>query len=136
MIAKYLSLALGVAILAASPVQAQSNASAADAEARLAHALEGRVAGEPVNCIPLTQSRQSTVYDRTAIVYEVGSTLYVNRPRSGAESLTRWDTQIVRPFGSQLCRTDTIRMVEPNNGMLTDIVFLGDFVPYRRAGSN
>jgi hypothetical protein len=56
----------------------------------------------------------------------------VNRPRSGAEALDRHDTQVVRPFGSQLCSIDTIRMVDPVGGFFSGTVFLGEFVPYRR----
>jgi hypothetical protein len=37
-----------------------------------------------------------------------------------------------RPFGNRLCSIDTVRMVDLHNGFLTGIVFLGDFVPYRR----
>jgi hypothetical protein len=57
----------------------------------------------------------------------------VNRPRAGAESLRSWDTQVVRPFGSRLCSIDTIKMVDPVSGSFHGIVFLGDFVPYRRS---
>jgi hypothetical protein len=57
-------------------------------EAQLAKALDGRVAGEPVNCLSLRSIRSSRIIDRTAIVYQVGNTLYVNRPRAGADSST------------------------------------------------
>ena len=33
---------------------------------------------------------------------------------------------------TQLCNVDTVTMVDRVSGMLTGIVFLGDFVPYRR----
>jgi hypothetical protein len=103
-------------------------------EAELDRALAGRVAGEPVNCISLHGATSSQVIDGTAIVYRVGSTLYVNRPRSGAESLDRDDTMINRLFGdSRLCNTDAVRTVDLHSGFMTGVVLLGDFVPYRRA---
>jgi hypothetical protein len=82
--------------------------------------------------VNLRTIRNSRVIDRTAILFDAGGTIYVNRPRSGAESLSRWNTQVVRPFGSQLCSIDPIRMVDPISGISTGSVFLGDFVPYRR----
>lgn len=102
-------------------------------EEQLQRELRGRVAGEPVDCINLRAVRNSRVIDRTALVFDAGGTIYVNRPRAGARSLSRWDTQVLRPFaGSQICSVDTIQMVNPSTGTFTGNVFLGEFVPYRR----
>ena len=67
-------------------------------EAQLARELKGRTAGTPVDCISLRHVRSSRIIDDTAIVYETGGTIYVNRPRAGAESLDRWDTLVTRLF--------------------------------------
>ena len=40
---------------------------------------------------------------------------------------------VTRPFGSRLCRVDTVQMVSPDSHIMSGIVFLGDFVPYKRA---
>lgn len=125
---KLLPLIIGGALLATGSAQAAPR----DPEARLAREIEGRVAGDPVDCIDLHRVRSSRIIDNTAIVYEAGNTLYVNRPRAGAESLDRWDTMVVRPFSSRLCSVDTIRMIDPTSQIMTGIVFLGEFVPYRR----
>lgn len=122
------AIAAGVAV--ASPAQADQRRSP---EQQLERALEGRVPGEPVNCVSLRSVRNSRIIDGTAILFDAGSTIYLNRPRFGAESLDRDDTQIVRSFGGQLCSIDTIRMVDPVSGMFRGSVFLGEFVPYRRA---
>ncbi|HMJ93928.1 MAG TPA: hypothetical protein VK472_07500 [Allosphingosinicella sp.] len=103
-----------------------------DPEARLARALEGRVAGEPVDCIQLSRVHSTQVIDHTAIIYDAGSTLYVNRPRAGLESLDRWDTLVTKSFSSQLCSVDVVRLFETGSRMETGTVFLGEFVPYRR----
>lgn len=127
------SLALllgGIVLAAAMPAQAALPRPAD--EAVLARALEGRVAGEPVRCINLRSARSSRVINRTAILYDVGNTIYVNRPEVGADSLNRWDTQVVRPFGTQLCSIDTVQMIDSTSGFFSGVVFLGDFVPYRR----
>ena len=105
-------------------------------EEQLERALAGRVAGEPVRCINLHGSSSSTIIDETAILYRVGSTIYVNRPRNGAESLDRDDTMVNRLWGSsQLCSIDTVRMVDPTTGFFRGVVFLGEFVPYRRVSN-
>jgi hypothetical protein len=121
-------------LLAASMLMtgAAAQAKPADHEAELARRLAGRVAGEPVHCIDLHRARSSQVIDGTAIVWDAGSILYVNRPRSGAEELDEGDTMVLRLSSTQLCNVDTIRMVDRVSGMMTGLVFLGDFVPYRR----
>ena len=116
-------LFLGAASAQAAPV---------DREAQLDRALEGRVAGEPVDCITLSRVRGTRIIPDTAIVYEVGNTLYVNRPRAGASSLDEMDTLGSRPFGNRLCSVDTIQLYDTSARMTHGVVFLGDFVPYRR----
>ena len=103
-----------------------------DHEAELARHLAGRVAGEPVQCIDLHRIRSSQVINDTAIVYDAGSVLYVNRPDNGADSLDDNDTMVTRLFTTQLCNIDTVTMVDRVSGTMTGIVFLGDFIPYRR----
>ena len=94
--------------------------------------LRGRVPGRPVNCIPLRQIRSSRIIDRTAILYEVGSTIYVNRPRAGRESLDRSDTLVTDTHSSQLCSIDTVKLYDASARMQRGFVFLGEFVPYRK----
>ena len=116
-------LALGAVPASATP---------ADGEAELARALEGRVAGEPVNCISLNRVRGTRIISDTAIIYEIGRVLYVNRPRAGARGLDEMDTLVSRPFGNRLCSIDTVRLYDTSARMTHGVVFLGDFVPYRR----
>ena len=123
-----LIIAAGLAALGSS---AQS-ASRQDPETRLARALEGRVAGEPVECIRLHNVRSSTIIDNEAILFDAGATIWVNRPRAGRESLDRWDTLVTRPFGSRLCSIDVVRLMDSTTRIETGTVFLGEFVPYTR----
>lgn len=101
-------------------------------EAKLAKMLEGRVAGKPVKCLNTTVLRESTVIDGTAIVYRSGSTLYVNRPRSGAEQLDDDDILVTKLWGSQLCNIDKVDLVDRGSHMWSGFAILGDFVPYQR----
>lgn len=129
---KLVTLLLGAAAIAAAPAQAGPRLTP---EAELERALEGRVAGEPVDCVNLRTVRSSQIIDRTAILFDSGGTIYVNRPRHGASALSRHDTQVVRPFNSRLCSIDTVEMVDPGSGISSGHVFLGEFVPYRRVRS-
>lgn len=123
---------LGAAALAAMLAAPATAAPRKDPETRLAERLEGRVAGEPVDCIDLHRVRASTIYDRTAIVFESGSTIYVNRPEAGNNSLRRYDIMVTRPTMNRLCSIDTVEMRD-TSGFYSGSVFLGDFVPYRKA---
>lgn len=104
-------------------------------EAELARALEGRVAGEPVDCINLRNVRSSRIINDTAIIYDVGRTLYVNRPRGGAQSLNSWDILVTKTFSDRLCSIDTITLYDASSRIPGGIVFLGDFVPYRKVAA-
>jgi len=107
----------------------------ADPEAKLARILEGRVAGEPQDCIYLPRVRSSRIIDRTAIVYESGGTIYVNRPDSGASSLDDDDIQVTDVHGSQLCSIDIVRLHDRSSFFYSGFVGLGEFVPYRKDAS-
>ncbi len=101
-------------------------------EAELAKMLEGRVAGKPVRCLPTSTLGQSTVIDKTAIVYRSGSRLYVNRPRGGADQLSDDEILVTTIYGSQLCNVDKIDLVDRTSRMWSGFVVLGDFVPYTK----
>lgn len=122
------ALAAGAALLTGAPLLAAEKPTG---EEKLAKMLEGRTAGEPVSCIPLLESRDSTVIDKTAIVYGRGGTIYVNRT-SNPTSLDSDDIMVTRLHISQLCRLDTVEMRDRSGFWFTGFVGLEDFVPYRR----
>lgn len=102
-----------------------------EGEAKLAKMLEGRVAGEPQSCISAHSSHRLEIIDGTALVYDAGGTIYVARP-SDPNSLDDDDILVIKRTGGQLCSLDVMQTVDRTTGMLTGIVFLSDFVPYRR----
>lgn len=104
-------------------------------EQQLAKLLEGREAGQPVNCIPITSTRDARIIDKTAIVYDRGNVIYVNRPRD-ARDLDDDDIMVTNIHGSQLCSVDVVRMHDRSNFFYSGFVGLGDFVPYRRVARN
>jgi hypothetical protein len=122
-------LALAASAILAAPAVA---APRLHGEAELAKMLEGRTAGKPVDCIDLSRVQSSQIIDGTAIVYDVGRTLYVNRPRGGAESLDNWSTMVLKPFDHELCRVDTVQLIDSGSHFYKGSVFLGDFVPYTK----
>lgn len=94
--------------------------------------LEGRVPGKPVSCISLSDTRDSQVFDKTAIVYNTGSVIYVNKT-THPESLDSDYILVVKITGSQLCNLDTIQLHDRSSQMWSGFVGLTDFIPYRRA---
>jgi hypothetical protein len=124
-----MALATGAALLAGTAVEAKPRLTG---EERLAKVLEGRVAGKPVSCISLMNSRQQQVIDKTAIVFGNGSTIYVNRP-SNARDLDRDDVMVTDIRGAnQLCNVDIVRTHDRSNFFYTGFVGLQEFVPYRK----
>lgn len=124
-----LALAAGAMVLAGGVADAKPKLTG---EQQLAKMLEGRVAGEPVDCIHMPTVSSTRVIDKTAIVYDAGSTLYVQRPRTGAESLDDDDVLVTRLTGSQLCSVDTIQLHDRTGGFWRGFVGLDKFVPYKR----
>ncbi|MDO6416808.1 hypothetical protein Q4F19_20665 [Sphingomonas sp. BIUV-7] len=130
-----LPIMLAAALIAggASARSAQPNIKG---EAELAKLLDGRVAGKPVNCISTTNSQSSRIIDGTAVVYQsTGRTLYVNRPRIGADSLRNDDILVTKIWGSQLCSLDQVRLVDRTSRFPRSFVGLGEFVPYTKPKS-
>lgn len=121
------------ALLAASLVTGAAAPAAVNTpEARLAKAIEGRVAGTPVDCIQQRDIRSAQIIDRTAIVYTVGSTVYVNRPESGANFMDSNDIMVTDTHSPQLCSIDIVRLVDNGSRMMSGTIGLGKFVPYTK----
>ena len=122
----------GTALVLAGATAASAKSAAAN-EAKLARMLEGRTAGEPVNCISALRSTNIQVLEHVGIVYESGNTIYVARP-SDPDQLRRNDIVVINRYGGQLCTSDMIRTVDRYQGFTTGAVFLNDFVPYTKEG--
>lgn len=125
-------LAVAAALLSGTAVQAKAKLTG---EEKLAKLLEGREAGEPVDCISLSKSRETRVIDKTAIVYGRGNTIYVNRP-TNADDLDDDDILVTKTSLSRLCKLDTVRMRDRSQFFFTGFVGLEEFVPYRRVAQN
>jgi hypothetical protein len=100
-------------------------------EIRLAKLLEGRVAGEPQSCIHHRSNDRMQVIDDTAIVYGRGNTIYVNYTKDPSD-IDDWDALVTRRYGASFCKTDIVTKVDRTSGMFAGIIFLDNFIPYRR----
>lgn len=127
-----------VALAIAATVGLIAGAAVADArpkltgEQELAEMLKDRVPGKPVDCINMPMITSSQVIDKTAIVYQSGSTYYVQRPRIGADSLDRDDVLVTRLTSSELCSIDTVQLHDRSSGFWRGFVGLDKFVPYTK----
>lgn len=147
-----IAFAAGLCLAAAAPAAAQDDAEsepqteeksekkskkpskrAIKGQARLDRLLEGRVAGEPVNCIRTLPTAPMTTLHSTAYVFGRGHTIYVQRTRNPGQIDNR-DTLVLRRFGGgqQLCRQDVATTVDPLTQIFTGAVMFEDFVPYTR----
>ena len=119
------------AVTLAAP--AAGAASRYDADAELQKTLAGRVAGKPINCIPLSSITGNTIVTGRAIIYRIGSRLYVNQPRGdGAKRLNRDDVLVTRTLGTDLCRLDVVQLLDRTSRIPRSFVSLGPFVPYTK----
>ena len=103
---------------------------------RLAELLEGRVAGEPTNCIPTRRNARMYIIDDTAVIYETGRTVYVNYTRY-PENLDSSDVLVIRDNYPTMCKTTRIEVRSPSMiDSLGTPLFLTDFIPYERASDD
>lgn len=124
------SLALAALTLAVAGPALADNLSQ---EQKLAKALDGRVAGEPVDCIMQHQIRSARIYDHIGILYEMNNGVYyLNKPKSGAESLDWTDIMVTDTHSNQLCSIDIVKLVDSGTHMQTGFVGLDKFVPYTK----
>ncbi len=131
------SLLLGAALFGIGAAATAAPSDTSKSEAKLAKALEGRVAGKPVSCINLRDITSSEIFDGVAILYRVGGgRIYVNRPRIAPESLGSDDILVTKTYSSQLCSLDTVNLVDRGSRFQRGFVGLGDFVPYTKAPKN
>jgi hypothetical protein len=127
----FATLLAGVALALTGATAVSAESLREKGEARLARMLEGRTPGEPVSCITAIRSNDLRVIEEVGVVYDSGDTIYVARP-SDPRQLGRNDVPVFNRFGGQLCKSDVIRTVDRFEGFTSGVVFLGDFVPYRK----
>jgi hypothetical protein len=128
-------IVLALAPLAVIAPAAAAEDRAAQGEAELSRILEGRVAGERVDCIRDRSTDPVEVIEGTAIVFRRGGTIYVNRPE-GARLLDDWDLPVFHKHaGSRLCQFDRVELRDRASQISGPSLFLAQFIPYTRPAS-
>jgi hypothetical protein len=100
-------------------------------EQELAKILKDRTPGKPEDCIQLINVRSTTIIDKTAIVYDTGRVIYVNRP-AYPQQLDDDDVMVTKTWGSQLCRLDIVQLHARSGMFWRGSVGLEDFIPYTK----
>jgi len=127
------ALALSALVLGGTAVEAKEKKTG---EEKLAELLDGRIAGEPASCISTSRSDRLKVIDETAIVYDAGDTIWVNRTKNPSD-LDWNDTLVINRLSTQqLCRLDQVTTIDQGSGFFSGVVFLEDFVPYKKADAS
>ena len=101
-------------------------------EATLERLLDDREAGKPLDCLNLRNVRSSTIIDGIAFIFEAGGTLYLNRPKAGAELLVSDKAVLTRSVSGQICSGEAVQLFDAASGLQSGSIFLGRFVPYRK----
>jgi hypothetical protein len=96
--------------------------------------LQGRTAGKPQSCVPSQQGRSLQIVDRRTLVYRDRNAVYVNRLDADCPGLRPLNTLVIEAHGSETCRGDRVRGVEPGSSIPGPFCVLRDFVPYRPRG--
>jgi len=116
---------------ASSEMQASQ---AAEAQKDLAAVLGDRVAGAPRDCISVTDSDGPQIIDDHTIVYKpLGRTVWRNDLGTSCPGLRPYTTLIVEVHGSQLCRNDRFRVLDPGSSIPNAYCMFGKFTPYEKA---
>ncbi len=110
-------------------------ARSAEARAELQTLLAGKVAGQPMACLPHYRADNMIVIDDNTIAFRDGKTVYRNDLRSGCARLGNTFYTLVtrRVGGSGLCSGDLAEVVDFSSGTTVGTCVLGDFVPYRQS---
>ena len=127
------SVPILIAALAGGCAVQEPAASSEAARSRLAEALAGRSAGEPVACVSQVGLRNYRAIGEGALLFDgPGGVVYVNRPAGGCPGLEFGRTIRTRTPSSQLCSGDIVTAFDPVSGAEFGGCGLGEFVPYRR----
>jgi len=134
-LAKSVSLAAtAAALLVACSTAPVEQARSPQAEQELAEALAGRVAGPPQRCIDSYRTTKVHPIDDWTIIYDQGSTIYVQNPKGGCPGIGRGsDILVTTQIGTaQLCENEIARTVDLTSRVEGGGCVFGPFTPYTK----
>lgn len=95
--------------------------------------LAGRVAGEPKHCVSTGNGQSLTPVNRNTVLYGSGKTIWVNTMQGNCGGFGQWDIMVTEPLGTQHCKGDLVRSVDPVSRIPGPTCRLGEFVPYTKS---
>jgi hypothetical protein len=127
-----LAITLGALLLAGCTGSSSLQASRqAEAVADLAEALKGRVAGKPQSCLSSPSSVNGPqIIDARNILYRDGRRVWRNELEADCPSLDPNDILVVEMHGSQICKNDLFRPIDPGSRIPGAYCRFGQFTPY------
>lgn len=126
------AICAGAVVAGAATVVAQQSPNPA-ATQKLAHALAGRTAGQPVNCI--NERSKMQVVDDGTILFRDRGIVYVQQPYGGCHGLSNGMSLVRAAFGTtRICSGDINNIVDVRTGFGTGACTYSEFIPYRKVG--
>ena len=128
-----LAAAATAVLLAACSTAPAEQTRSPQAAKELADALAGRVAGPPQRCITTYRTTKVNAIDDFTILYDQGSTIYVQNPRGGCPGIgSGSDILVTRQTTNQLCNGEIAQTVDLTSRIERGGCVFGPFVPYTR----
>ena len=128
-----LAAAATAVLLAACSTAPAEQTRSPQAAKELADALAGRVAGPPQRCISTYRTTKVNAIDDFTILYDQGSTIYVQNPRGGCPGIgSGSDILVTRQTTNQLCNGEIAQTVDLTSRIERGGCVFGPFVPYTR----
>lgn len=127
-------LLIAAAALTGCMTQPQPPTRSAEGQAEFLKLTAGKVAGQPVTCLPSYQRNDMVTIDDGTVAFRNGRTVYVNKLLGECSGLdSGFYTLVTTSSGSGLCRGDIARVTDIRTGMMAGSCAIGDFVPYKPA---
>lgn len=132
---RHIALILAGAGLFACSTAPQPVVRSADKQAEYAKLIDGKVAGQPTNCLPSYNADDMRVIDDNTLVFrQSGNRVYVANLQGGCPYLGRGGyAMVTRQVGTGgLCRGDIAQVVDTGSGISVASCVFGDFTPYTK----
>ncbi|MES2987072.1 MAG: DUF6491 family protein [Pseudomonadota bacterium] len=129
-----MAVVMGALALAGCAATAQPQSKVQERAGReLAKALEGRVAGEPRDCISAMGTSGPQIIDGRTMLYRQGSKVWRNDLPTSCPGLDDDDLLVIELWGSQICRNDHFRANSRTSMIPGPSCRFGKFTPYVKA---
>ena len=125
-------LALAVAAVVSGATAQSSLQHSPEAQAKLDKMLDGRVAGETQQCVPVSVTDNPIAIDDSTMLFRDGPRLWRTdlRGSDNCGKISKMSQVVTESTAHRLCAGD--KLVFFDNGIPGGACYLGEFTPYRR----